>query len=200
MLPLLLNTAMDSILKHRYDKYRAEGTFPPEVLELEKEHIKPFTDLAQLEEWRRSSKSLEVIDEENSYVLSGKIDDVLVEADGRLIPTDYKSSGNPPKEDKQKYYREQLSAYGLMFKKHGFEVSDRAYLLHYFPVDKTNPSLAVEFASHVDRVELGEIDIEKMLKDIVKLLNGPYPGDDLECNMCKFVIGRMDAKNVEAGE
>ena len=36
--------------------------------------------------------------------LRGKIDDVLVEADGRLIPADYKSSGNAPREDKQKYY------------------------------------------------------------------------------------------------
>jgi|GEM_PF-5554249 len=38
MLPLLLNSAMDSILKHRYDKYRADNTFPPEAQ-------KPFIDL-----------------------------------------------------------------------------------------------------------------------------------------------------------
>jgi len=37
MLPLLLNSAMDSILKHRYDKYRIKNTFPPEAIELEKE-------------------------------------------------------------------------------------------------------------------------------------------------------------------
>jgi hypothetical protein len=48
ILPLLLNQAMDSILKARYDKYRADGTFPPEAKELEHEGIKPFEDLKQL--------------------------------------------------------------------------------------------------------------------------------------------------------
>lgn len=34
MLPLLFNSAMDSILKARFDKYRADGEFPPEAKEL----------------------------------------------------------------------------------------------------------------------------------------------------------------------
>ncbi len=46
-LPLLLNSAMDSILKARYDQYRAEGTFPPEVKKLQVERNKPFVDSAQ---------------------------------------------------------------------------------------------------------------------------------------------------------
>ena len=193
MFPLLLNSAMDSILKHRYDTYRATGEFPPEATELAKEGIRPFEDLETLEAWRSKSSALQVVDETVGYVLSGKIDDVLVEADGRLIPADYKSSGNPPGEDKQKYYRDQLAAYGLMFTKHGYEVSDRAYLLHYFVSDKTNPSIAVEFKGHVDRVDIGAIDIETKLADMVKLLNGPYPGAMMECETCEYQEGRANA-------
>jgi predicted RecB family nuclease len=193
MFPLLLNSAMDSILKSRYDKYRVDKTFPPEAKELLAEGIKPFTDLAQLEEWRKKRSALEVINEKVGYILQGKIDDVLVEADGRLIPTDYKSSGYAPKEDKQRLYRDQLAAYGFMFKKHGHKVSTRAYLLHYFVKDKTNPSLDVKFDSYVDLVKIDLDKIEQKFKDMVKLLNGPYPGHNDACDRCTYHSGRPDA-------
>ncbi len=191
-LPLLLNSAMDSILKHRYDKYRKKNTFPPEVKELEKEGIMPFTDIVKLEEWREKINSLKVINKKVGYVLAGKIDDVLLEPDGEtLIPADYKSSGNAPAEDKQKYYRDQLAAYGYMFKCHGYKVSSRAYLLHYFPKDKTNPNIKVEFVGHIDLVDISKINIERKLKDIVKLLNGKYPGHNPKCKNCSYHEGRV---------
>ena len=193
MLPLLLNSAMDSILKSRYDKYRVDGAFPPEAKELEKDGIKPFEDIDMLNEWRAKTGALKVVDEEAGYELAGKIDDVLVEADGRLIPADYKSSGNAPKEDKQKYYRDQLAAYGFMFKKHGYLVSDRAYLLHYFVQDKSNPSIEVKFISHVDLVKINLGELEQKLADMVKLLNKPYPGHNEDCEKCSYHNGRGEA-------
>jgi len=194
MLPLLLNSAMDSILKARYDKYRAKGAFPPEAAELTEQGIKPFDNMEQLEEWRTSLNALRVINEDVGYVLRGKIDDVLVESDGKLIPADYKSSGNAPAEDKQKYYVNQLAAYGFMFMSHGHKVSNRAYLLHYFVKDKSDPSIDVTFDSHVDLVKIDIKGIEKKFKDMVEFLNGPYPGDGLECNKCAYYVGRDEKK------
>lgn len=117
---------MDSILKARFDKYRTDGLFPPEAVQLTQEGIKPFQDINTLNDWRTNLSTLKVVDTESGYQLVGKIDDVLIETDGRLVPADYKSSGNAPAEDNQKYYRDQLAAYGFMFKKHGHQVSDRA--------------------------------------------------------------------------
>ena len=149
MLPLLLNSAMDSISKHRYDKYRAEKRFPPEARELEERGIKPYTDLKQLNEWRNKLLALKIVNEDAGYILQGKIDDVFLERDGRLVPADYKSSGNAPAEDKQKYYVDQLTAYGLMFREHGHRVSVRAYLLHYYVAEKTDLSPEVKCDAHV---------------------------------------------------
>lgn len=190
MLPLLLNSAMDSILKSRYDRYRADDTFPPEMLELEKLGIKPFKDLEQLNNWRENKTALQIVDEKVGFVLSGKIDDVLVEADGRLIPADYKSSGNAPAEDKQKYYADQLAAYGLMFSKAGHQVSDRAYLLHYFVKDKSDGALEVKFDSHLDLVKVDLKAIEQKLTDMVTLLNMPFPGYNVSCDKCAYYMGR----------
>lgn len=192
-LPWLLNSAMDSILKHRYDSYRKNETFPPEVVKaLEAEGIKPFMDVDRLNIWRESMTPLTVTDEAAGYQLHGKIDDLMLEADGRLVPADYKSSGNAPAEDKQKYYRDQLAAYGFMFAQHGHKVSNRAFLLHYFPVDKTNPSIEVKFDGHVDEVKIDIKALEQKLKDMVKLLNGPYPGHNPECQHCSYYTGRND--------
>lgn len=190
MLPLLLNTALDSILKHRYDKYRAENMFPPEAQELEKQGVKPYTDLQQLSEWRGKLSALRVVNEEAGYILQGKIDDVLLELDGRLVPADYKSSGNAPAEDKQKYYVDQLAAYGFMFREHGHRVSDRAYLLHYYVADKTDPSLEVKFDAHVDLVSIDVAGIERKLADMVHLLEGDYPGHNPRCGKCSYYEGR----------
>lgn len=195
MLPLLLNSAMDSILKHRYDSYREKNTFPPETRALEKDGIKPFTDIEKLNEWRENTSSLEVINEKIGYILRGKIDDVLMDKNGALVPADYKSSGNEPGEDKQKYYRDQLAAYGFMFREHGHKVSSRAYLLHYYPKDKTNPSITIEFEGHIDPVDIGSINIERKLKDMVELLNNPYPGHNGICERCNYHNGRGDLLN-----
>jgi len=190
MLPLLLNSAMDSILKSRYDQYRARGDFPPEAKALHDEGVKPFTDLKQLNDWRSNLRSLEVVDEKAGFRLVGKVDDVLVDGEGRLVPADYKSSGNAPAEDKQKYYVDQLAAYGLMFQRHGHGVADRAYLLHYFVQDKSDPSITVTFAAHVDRVSMDMAALEQKLAAMVQLLNGDYPGHNPDCEKCSYHDGR----------
>lgn len=182
----LMNMAMDSILKARYDLYRTQGKFPPEAKQLVKDKVKVFRDMEKLDAWRSSANHLEVVNEKVGYILRGKIDDVMQEADGRLVPADYKSSGYAPKEDKQRYYRYQLAAYGFMFKHAGLPVSDRAYLLHYFIKDSHDTVLDIPFAGHVDKVDISGIDIEKMLRDIVKVLKGPFPGLNPECGNCAF--------------
>ena len=85
--------------------------------------------------------------------------------------------------------------YGFMFKSHGHKVSDRAYLFHYFVVDKNNPSIKVKFDGHVDLVDIGSRNIEKKLIDIVKLLNKPYPGHNRDCETCGFYRGREEKIN-----
>jgi hypothetical protein len=195
-IPPVLNMAMDSILKARYDMYREKKELPPEISGMEKEGIKLFEDVELLNKWRAHSSHLKVVNERVGYELAGKIDDVLVEKDGRLIPTDFKSSGYAPKVDKQKYYVAQLNAYALMFREHGYKPSDRAYLLHYFVKDTKDPSLNVEFANHIDPVKLDLAAFENKLADIVDLLNGPYPGNDLECANCAYQIGAAEKRKL----
>ena len=79
-----------------------------------------------------------------------------------------------------------------MFKKHGREVSDRAFLLHYFVRDKSDPSIEVTFNSHVDLVKLDLKGIEERLEKMVELLNEPYPGHNDDCGNCSYHSGRKE--------
>lgn len=195
-IPPVLNMAIDSIFKSRYDSYRKKNELPPEIEKIGAEGVKLFDDQDILDKWRGSTQYLRVVNEKEGYILSGKLDEVLVEKDGRLIPSDFKSSGYMPKEDKQKYYISQLHAYGLMFREHGYSCSDRAILLHYFIKDTKSPSLEVEFQCHIDPVKLDFGLFEKKLKEMVNLLNGPYPGDDLECERCSYHKGRVEKSKI----
>ena len=185
-IPPVLNMAMDSILKARYDFYREKGELPPEAEKLKKEGVKPFRDLEILSKWRGSTVDLKIINKKSGYELGGKIDEVLVEKDGRLIPADFKSSGYAPKADKQKYYILQLNAYAMMFRERGYKVSDRAILLHYFVKNSRNPSIAVEFENHIDTVKIDLTEFAKKLERVTELLDSPYPGVNPSCETCIY--------------
>lgn len=187
-LPLRLNDAMDNILKHRYDKFRKKGEVPPEISHLR--GIKLFKDTEKLEAWRNQPTALAYRNERDGYVLQGKLDEVLVDDKNRLTPADYKSSGDEPGIEKQKYYRLQLHAYALMIKKQGYSVSDRAYLLHYFVKDKTQPSMEVVFDNHVDRVKIDLPAFQKVMREMVEFLNAPLPGANKKCKKCAWVEKR----------
>lgn len=192
-LPLRLNDAMDSRLKSRYDKYRKQGKLPPELAKTVT-GIKLFPDLNQLEEWRNNKTALQYTDNKVGYVLGGKIDELFIGQKGEFIPVDYKSSGDPPKDEKQKYYRLQLAAYAWLFKQKGYKVGDKGYLLYYFTKDRQDPSLAMELNFHPDKVVINLTDFQKTMKAIVVLLNGSYPGPNSTCKKCIWLEKRKKVK------
>ncbi len=192
-LPLRLNQAMDVKFKHRYDQFRKQGTLPPELKDLKGYRL--FNDSKILEDWRTKTTSLAYTNEQDGYMLSGKLDEVFVNERNELIPADYKSSGDPPKEDKYKYYVLQLHAYAQMIKDKGYEVADEAYLLHYFPKHREDPSLNVELAFHCDRVELSLVRFLESMRAIVNLLDSPFPGSNPDCRKCVWLKKRNTVSN-----
>ncbi|MDP2926664.1 MAG: PD-(D/E)XK nuclease family protein [bacterium] len=181
-IPMRLNDAMDEKLKRRYDSYRKEGKLPPEIADLKGVHL--FENQALLGEWRTNTASLSYENRKDGYVLVGKLDEVLVTDKEEHMPADYKSSGDEPRSDKQKYYRLQLHAYALMLKGKGFLPANRAYLLHYFTKDRGNSSLSMEFNNHIDEVALDLASFEETLRKMVLLLEGAFPGANRFCQKC----------------
>ena len=187
-LPLRLNSAMDEKLKSRYDKFRKNNEIPPELINLKE--YKLFNDIEVLEDWRTKTSSLAYTNDKDGYIISGKLDEVLVNKKGDLVVADYKSSGDPPKDDKYKYYELQLNAYAKMIMEKGYNVADEAYLLHYFPKCKTNASMSVKLDFHADKVNISIPDFLEIMKEMVELLEGEAPDINNECKRCKWLEKR----------
>lgn len=183
-LPLRLNDAMDEKLKSRYDFFRKKKSLPPELKVVK--GIKLFSDSKKLEEWRNNKTALRYVNKKDGYFLEGKIDELFVGPRGEFIVADYKSSGDPPKEDKQKYYRSQLNAYALMFQEKEFKVADRGYLLFYYTKDRKDNSLSMEFDFKADLVKIDLKKFKKTMKEIVQFLEKDYKGLNKECKKCEW--------------
>ena len=184
-LPLRLNDAMDAKMKSRYDMYRKKGQMPPELDKLK--GYKLFDGIKTLEDWRTKSSLLAYKNEDDGYILAGKLDEVLVNSKGKLVPSDYKSSGDPPRREKYKYYELQLHAYAVMIEDKGYSVSNEAFLLHYFPKDRENTSLNVKLDFHIDRIKINKLKFLDTMRDIVKFLEGPCPVKNDDCKRCRWL-------------
>lgn len=195
-IPLRLNDAMDEKLKNRYDQFRKRGKLPPEIAaNPELKGVKLFPDLELLNQWRNNKTALRYINEKDGYIFEGKLDEVFVTKQNEYIPADYKSSGDEPGVDKQKYYRSQLHAYALMLCGKGHLPADRAYLIHYFTKDRQDPSLAMEFNCHLDKVLINLVAFTEKMREMVKFLNHDFPGANQLCQRCIWQEKRAKIKN-----
>ena len=185
-IPLRLNDAVDEKLKARFDYFRKLNTLPPEILEKLPGYTL-FADQKQLDDWRNWRKGLEYVNKSAGYFLTGALDEIMTDPKGNFVPTDYKSSGDPPKEDKQKYYRLQLHAYALMLESLHHKVANEAYLLHYFPKMRSSRSLDMSLISHVDKVDLNVANFKKTLEEMVKFLESDFLGYNEECKTCSWL-------------
>jgi RecB family exonuclease len=128
----LLNTAVDTLFKKEFDKFRKEKK-PHPLMEKYKIDAIPFTH-SKLDEWRENFVGIQYYHPETSMTISGAIDDVWVNSKGELHIVDYKSTSkeeeiNLDDEWKQGYKR-QMEVYQWLFRKNGFEVAEKGFFVY----------------------------------------------------------------------
>jgi len=172
---------MDGVIKIYFDKYRKIDKLPPEIEgEVRGKLIK---DLNLLNRWRNWRTGLEYKDEALGATLFGALDDCLQEND-KYMPLDYKTRGYPPREgDSEKYYGNQINSYALMLEANGYPVSDVGYLVYYFPKEVAENG-KVLFNIKVVELKVDPNKAKKVLTDAIKLLSGPIPPHNSECEHC----------------
>jgi CRISPR/Cas system-associated exonuclease Cas4 (RecB family) len=175
-----LPSGLDLLIKAYFDQFR--GSLP---LELEgKVDGVLFEDLKLLEKWRDWRKGLRVVDPKSKVELVGALDDCLV-SEGYFIPLDYKTRGFDLKDDSMNYYKHQLDLYTLMLDRNGYKTRGEAYLLYYIPKTLKSGKL-VEFEVTPLKVETSIDDARKLIRDAIKLLEGPIPPHHEGCEFCRW--------------
>ena len=183
---------MDAVLKKYFDKFRAQGTLPPEIEG--KVEGKLLDDPRFLREWRLNMKGIRWRDEKLDAELMGALDDCLV-SNNSYIPVDYKTRGWAAKDDSHSYYVNQLNCYTFLLQKNGYKTKNFAYLLFYSPEEVLDldagrpsgcPASLVAFNVETRKVEVEPEAAYKVFKSAVQLLRGPKPASHSDCKFCSW--------------
>jgi len=178
---------MDIAIKHYFDSYRLNNDLPPEIKGKVCGNL--FSDSLILEKWRNwKLNDLFYEDKENSAILTGALDDCLVDK-GYYIPLDYKTRGSEIKEDSLSYYQNQLDCYCLILEASGYKTKNLAYLVYYWPI-KVSSNGTVKF--HVEPFEV-KTNIESAkatVRKAAKSLLSDMPLSNPNCEYCNLVSRR----------
>ena len=188
--PFSLNSAVDTLLKKEFDIHRAKGTRHPLVKQygvysIPLEHEK-------MDEWRDAlRRGVQFHHEDTHFILSGGIDDVWIDPEGKLNVVDYKATSKTSEvgidADWQIAYKRQVEFYQWLFRKNGFPVSNTAYFVYCNgKTDREAFDAKLEFDIKIIPYEGDDSWIEPTLKDIRKCLTGDLPEANPSCEYCSY--------------
>ena len=129
-----LNIAVDTLFKKEFDQYRTKGQ-PHPIMEEYAVTAIPFAH-KDLDTWRDNFLGIEYLHKETGFVVSGAIDDVWVDTEGKLIVVDYKATAKEGTIETltdsawEDQYKRQIGVYMWLFEKNGFQVSDTGYFVY----------------------------------------------------------------------
>ena len=180
-----LPDGMDDTFKKYFDTFRAKGVLPPELESKVEGQL--YGDLKKLEMWRninfgRGGLSAEF--PEYSMRLRGAIDDLLISANGKYIPLDFKTRGYPTKEDTHQHYQHQLDCYALLFEQNNMPPAGIGYLLFFWP-ERYKDQVAY-FQSKLVKLEVGPERARGLLEKIRNLLDSQIPPVHESCEYCLY--------------
>ena len=211
-----LPMAMDRVLKAHHDEHRSAGTVPLEwaaALPGWKLYDGKRISMADLRNWRKGL----AVDIEG-VTLSTALDEMLFNQTlGLWSMADYKTKAKATdKEDTQKYYGTQASAYDLALNINGYKTDGSARFLYYFPEDvdtsedgsipspdENGSSLTMGWRCQVITIKADHDRIKKLVLSAAACLSGPLPepnykitvgkkgGQTIDgCEMCAYIFER----------
>ena len=208
-LPFTLNSAVDNLCKNEFDHYR--NNHEPHPLFLENNGVNenlfdavPFKHI-DLEKWRDFRHGIRFTDKNNGFTFYGAIDDVWVKKNGDLIISDVKSTSKKEfnwdktwqEYDYPKGYQRQLEMYQWLFRKNGFPVSDKAYLVYYNGL-KNEPMFnkLLKFESFLVELDCNDNWVEEAIINAKNLYEtNLMPKGSIKCDTCQYLKKRWNVSN-----
>lgn len=187
-----LNIAVDALLKKEFDVHRADGTKHPLCDKYGIDAIP--VDHKDLNKWRENFEGIEYKHPETGFTISGAIDDLWQDTDGKYIVVDYKATSKDGSIDDMSNvswadgYTRQMGVYQWLLRKNGHDVSSTGYLVYANGrTDRKAFDAKLEFDLTLVPCE-GQTDwIDKCLPEIKALLDSdavPAPGP--KCEYCPY--------------
>jgi len=175
----------DPILKKEFDIYREINIKPKEI----PENLFLFPHTEKLKKWRGAGIEIK---HKSGFIIYGKIDDLLIDENGDLVPFDFKVTLSQEFKIYPSYQR-QLEIYGYLLQKTGERVSSKgAFYVIKISFDEEKKIIG-EREFHILEplnLEIYEEVIEKMIETL-KSDKAPEPAVD-----CPYCVWLDNAKKL----
>jgi hypothetical protein len=188
--PFNLNSAVDALLKKEFDIHRVGKTAHPLMKEYGIDAV-PFQH-PDMDRWRENFKGIDHTHTPTGFVVSGAVDDVWVNPEGKLLVADYKSTSKDEEVTLdapwQDGYKRQMEVYQWLLRQNGFPVSDTGYFVYANGrKDKEAFDAKLEFDISVIPYTGSDAWIEDALQDAKRTLESEeIPPADSECDYCLY--------------
>ena len=198
--PFNLNTAVDSLLKSEFDAHRAAGTPHPLQASYGLDAI-PAAH-AEIDAWRENFKGVQFLHEPTNLIITGAIDDLWIDGDGRYIVVDYKATAKKEPVTKldqawQAGYKRQMEIYQWLLRKNGLDVSNTGYFVYCTGrPDAEAFDARIDFDIHLIAYEGNDAWVEPAIEKLHACLNlDRIPAAGADCDYCAFVDVRRELES-----
>jgi len=197
--PFNLNSAVDALLKKEFDKFRKNQTAHPLIEKYNIDAV-PFQH-KMIDEWRENFVGAQFFHEQTSMIISGAIDDIWINSKGELHIVDYKSTSKEEKitldDEWKNSYKRQMEVYQWLFRKNGFEVSDKGFFVYAngnTNAEAFNEKLEfdVTVLDYVGDTEWVEPTIFAIKETLEK---DEIPPSNPNCEHCQYHYSRVEIKD-----
>lgn len=187
-----LNIAVDELFKKEFDEYRTAGK-PHPIMKEYGLHALPYKH-KDLDRWRDNFVGLEYKDEETGLVVSGAVDDIWEDPEGKLLVVDYKSTSKNGRIESlsdsswEDQYKRQIGVYQWLLSKMGFDVSKTGYFV-YANALQTEEKFDNKLIFETTLIPCeGETDWIEPTLDAIKtcLESDMYPASGPNCEFCPY--------------
>jgi CRISPR/Cas system-associated exonuclease Cas4 (RecB family) len=189
--PFALNSAVDKLLKKEFDIHRAKGSIHPLMKAYGIDAI-PFPH-ENLEHWRNALRGgLQYQVPGTNILVTGAIDDVWVDKQGKIIVVDYKATSKEEEvnldAEWQIGYKRQMEIYQWLFEKNGFKVSKTGYFVYCNgETDREAFDGKLEFSVKIIPYKGDYSWVDKTVKQAhFCLCKNTLPASSPECDFCAY--------------
>jgi hypothetical protein len=183
-----LPKGMDRVMKEATERELAAGM---PIHYLEGIPDQPHPDRKMVNTYRKWQTFQSVIQVGGREIkLWGELDELLIDGAGKVSPYDYKSKGDAPAAGyTEKYYQSQADVYDLLlFGKH--KTTGFAYFTYTWPVEVQKG--VIRFDYETVQVQTNRDRAAKLAYDAAECLDAPMPEPSMTCEMCHYIIKRME--------
>ena len=194
-LPLSINSAIDTLLKREFDRFRLNQTIHPLILQNNLSLV-PFKHL-EFEKWRNNRNGVRC--NFMGYEFYGAVDDIWVNEMNELFVVEYKSTASTEPvisldKDYHKIYKRQVEIYQWILRNIGFKVSEIAYFV-YCTGDKNRASFESLMHFNMNLIPYtGDTSwVEACLKELINCIESDIiPAVNTKCEYCNYYSARKE--------